>query len=57
MSCASSPAVKAISIGQKSMVAAVSSAEARHVFDGVGHFPTREAPDAVNMLLTAFLAR
>jgi pimeloyl-ACP methyl ester carboxylesterase len=30
---------------------------ARHVLDGVGHFPTREAPDAVNKLLIPFLAR
>jgi len=28
---------------------------ARHVLDGVGHFPTREAPDAVNKLLVEFL--
>jgi pimeloyl-ACP methyl ester carboxylesterase len=28
---------------------------ARHVLDGVGHFPTREAPDAVNKLLLEFL--
>ncbi|MGA7208141.1 MAG: alpha/beta hydrolase [Pseudolabrys sp.] len=27
----------------------------RHVLDGVGHFPTREAPDAVNRLLIDFL--
>ena len=27
----------------------------RHVLDGVGHFPTREAPDIVNRLLLAFL--
>jgi pimeloyl-ACP methyl ester carboxylesterase len=27
----------------------------RHVLDGVGHFPTREAPDAVNRLLLDFL--
>jgi pimeloyl-ACP methyl ester carboxylesterase len=27
----------------------------RHVLDGVGHFPTREAPDAVNKLLIDFL--
>lgn len=27
----------------------------RVVLDGVGHFPTREAPDAVNKLLLAFL--
>jgi pimeloyl-ACP methyl ester carboxylesterase len=25
------------------------------VLDGVGHFPTREAPDAVNRLLIDFL--
>ncbi|HEY2754504.1 MAG TPA: alpha/beta hydrolase [Pseudolabrys sp.] len=30
---------------------------ARRVLDGVGHFPTREAADAVNTLLLAFLAR
>jgi pimeloyl-ACP methyl ester carboxylesterase len=30
---------------------------ARHVLDGVGHFPTREAADAVSTLLLAFLAR
>jgi pimeloyl-ACP methyl ester carboxylesterase len=29
----------------------------RHVLDGVGHFPTREAADAVNALLLAFLTR
>lgn len=29
----------------------------RVVLDGVGHFPTREAPDAVNKLLLDFLAR
>jgi len=29
----------------------------RTVVDGVGHFPTREAPDAVNALLVAFLAQ
>jgi pimeloyl-ACP methyl ester carboxylesterase len=28
---------------------------ARHVVAGVGHFPTREAPDAVNKLVTDFL--
>jgi pimeloyl-ACP methyl ester carboxylesterase len=28
----------------------------RHVLDGVGHFPTREAADRVNALLTEFLA-
>ena len=28
---------------------------ARHVFPGVGHFPTREAPDAVNRLVMDFL--
>jgi pimeloyl-ACP methyl ester carboxylesterase len=28
---------------------------ARHVLDGVGHFPTREAPDAVSRLLVEFL--
>jgi pimeloyl-ACP methyl ester carboxylesterase len=28
----------------------------RAVVDGVGHFPTREAPDAVDALLVAFLA-
>jgi len=27
----------------------------REVLDGVGHFPTREAPDAVNRLLLEFL--
>jgi len=27
----------------------------RHVLNGVGHFPTREAPDAVNKLLIDFL--
>jgi pimeloyl-ACP methyl ester carboxylesterase len=27
----------------------------RHVLEGVGHFPTREAPDAVNKLLIDFL--
>jgi pimeloyl-ACP methyl ester carboxylesterase len=27
----------------------------RHVLDGVGHFPTREAPDAVNRLIIDFL--
>jgi pimeloyl-ACP methyl ester carboxylesterase len=27
----------------------------RYVLDGVGHFPTREAPDAVNRLLIDFL--
>jgi pimeloyl-ACP methyl ester carboxylesterase len=27
----------------------------RHVIDGVGHFPTREAPDVVNRLLIDFL--
>ncbi|HYC17880.1 MAG TPA: alpha/beta hydrolase [Pseudolabrys sp.] len=27
----------------------------RHVLDGVGHFPTREAPDAVNGLVIGFL--
>jgi pimeloyl-ACP methyl ester carboxylesterase len=29
----------------------------RHVLDGVGHFPTREAPQAVNELLLEFLSR
>ena len=29
----------------------------RHVLDGVGHFPTREAPEAVNKLLLDFLAK
>jgi pimeloyl-ACP methyl ester carboxylesterase len=28
---------------------------ARHVLDGVGHFPTREAPDEVSRLLVEFL--
>ena len=28
---------------------------ARHVIDGVGHFPTREAPDKVSRLLVEFL--
>ena len=28
---------------------------ARHVFPGVGHFPTREAPDAVSQLMKDFL--
>jgi pimeloyl-ACP methyl ester carboxylesterase len=30
---------------------------ARHVLDGVGHFPTREAAERVNPLLLEFLAR
>ena len=29
----------------------------RHVLDGVGHFPTREAPDRVNKLLLEFLQK
>jgi pimeloyl-ACP methyl ester carboxylesterase len=28
---------------------------ARHVLPGVGHFPTREAPEAVNQLVMDFL--
>jgi pimeloyl-ACP methyl ester carboxylesterase len=28
---------------------------ARHVLPGVGHFPTREAPDAVSALVVDFL--
>ena len=28
---------------------------ARHVLPGVGHFPSREAPDAVNQLVADFL--
>jgi pimeloyl-ACP methyl ester carboxylesterase len=28
---------------------------ARHVIPGVGHFPTREAPDAVSKLVVDFL--
>jgi pimeloyl-ACP methyl ester carboxylesterase len=30
---------------------------ARHVLDGVGHFPTREAPERVNKLLLEFLQK
>src|SRR5262249_10418381 len=30
---------------------------ARHVLDGIGHFPTREAPDKVASLLLPFLGR
>jgi len=30
---------------------------ARHVLDGVGHFPTREAPEAASKLLLDFLAK
>jgi pimeloyl-ACP methyl ester carboxylesterase len=28
----------------------------RHVLDGIGHFPTREAPDAVSRLVIDFLS-